>query len=72
MNALRGRVRHGRIEVDRALPEGAEVVVLAAEGDDSFELDDESLGEIEARMAEAERGEVEPAESVLARLRRTR
>jgi hypothetical protein len=72
MNALRGRVRGGRIEIDTALPEGAEVVVLATGGDDSFELDDAELGELEARMAEADRGEVEPAESVLARLRRGR
>jgi predicted transcriptional regulator len=72
MNAVRGRVRGGRIELDDALPEGAEVVVLAAGPDESFDLDDAQLAEIDARMAEADRGEVEPAGAVLERLRRSR
>jgi len=69
MNAVRGRVRGGRIELDDALPEGAEVVVLATSQDDSFGLDDDQLTEIETRMAEADRGEVEPATTALESLR---
>jgi hypothetical protein len=72
MNAVRGRVRGGRIELDGALPEGAEVVVLAADQDEPFDLDDAQLAEIDARMGEADRGEVEPAGAVLERLRRNR
>ena len=38
--------------------------------EEPFELDDAQLDELERRMAEADRGEVEPAETVLAKLRR--
>lgn len=72
MNAVRGRVRGGHIEIDAALPEGAEVVVLTAGHDEPFDLDDAQLTELETRMAEADRGAVEPADVVLARLRRVR
>jgi hypothetical protein len=72
MNAVRGRVRGGHIEVDAALPEGAEVVVLTPGHDEAFELDDDQLAELESRIVAADRGEVEPAESVLANLHRKR
>ena len=72
MNAVRGRVRGGHIEIDTELPEGAEVVVLTRGDGETFDLDDESVAELESRMAEAERGDVEPAAAVLARLRRSR
>jgi hypothetical protein len=66
--AVRGRVRGGQIELEGTLPEGTEVVVLAAGQDEPFDLDDAQLHEIEARMTAAERGEVEPAGAVLERL----
>lgn len=72
MNAVRGRVRGGHIEIDAALPEGAEVVVLTAGHDEPFDLDDAQLTELETRMAEADRGEVESGDVVIARLRRVR
>ncbi len=72
MNAVRGRVRGGHIELDNALPEGAEVVVLTADSEEPFDLDEAQLSELEARMAAADRGEVEPAAAVLERLRRGR
>jgi hypothetical protein len=72
VNAVRGRVRGGRIELEGALPEGAEVVVLATGHEEPFDLDDAELAELEARMAEADRGEVEPVGPVLERLRRSR
>jgi hypothetical protein len=72
MNAVRGRVRGGHIETDAALPEGAEVVVLVSGAEEPFDLDDEHLTELEARIAEADRGEVEPGATVLERLRRAR
>lgn len=70
MNAVRGRVRGGHIEIDGALPEGAEVVVLTRGVEEPFDLDDAQLDELERRMAEADRGDVEPAEAVLGKLRR--
>jgi hypothetical protein len=71
MNAVRGRVRGGRVELDAALPEGAEVVVLAAGDEVPFDLDGEQAAELQARIAEADAdpGDVEPAAAVLARLR---
>jgi hypothetical protein len=72
MNAVRGRVRGGHIEIDEALPEGAEVVVLTAGDDVAFELDDAQLAELEGRIAEADGGDVEPAQLVFANLRRPR
>ena len=68
MNAVRGRVHGGRIELESALPEGAEVVVLAPGQDESFALDDAQLAELEDRMTRADLGEVEPAGAVLERL----
>ena len=70
MNAVRGRVRGGRIETEASLPEGTEVVVLPVDDDDVFELDDEQIAELERRMAEADRGELVPADAVFGRLRR--
>jgi len=73
MNAVRGRVRDGRIELEGdPLPEGAEVVVFAADADEPFDLDDAHLAEIETRMLAADRGEVEPVATVLETLRRRR
>ena len=69
---MRGRVRGGHVETDVALPEGVEVVVLTAGDEEPFDLDDAQLAELEARMAEADRGQVEPAAAVLERLRRAR
>lgn len=72
MNAMRGRVRGGHIETEAELPEGAEVVVLTVSQEEPFELDDAQLVELEARMAEADGGDVEPAAAALGRLRRSR
>lgn len=72
MNAVRGRVRGGHIETDAALPEGAEVVVLTVGVEEPFDLDDDQLAELETRMAEADRGEIDPADAMLAKLRRGR
>lgn len=72
MNAVRGTVRNGQIATDSPLPEGAEVVVLRAADGEPFDLDEAQLTELETRMAEANRGEHEPASAVLERLRRAR
>ncbi len=69
MNAVRGRVRGGHVEVDGVLPEGAEVVVLTGGSEPPFDLDLADADELEARMTDADRGEVEPAAPVLTRLR---
>lgn len=71
MSVVRGRVMHGRVEIDTPLPEGAEVVVLT--GDEApFDLDDGLVTEMEQRVQAADRGEVEPVHAVLGRLRAAR
>lgn len=73
MNAARGRVRGGDIEADATLSsEEAEVVALTGGDKEPFDRDDAQFDELERRMVEADRGEVEPAETVLGKLRRQR
>jgi len=69
MNVLRGRVRGGRVAIDAHLPEGTEVVVLAPTGEPPFDLDEQSLAELETRIQEADRGDLVPAGVVLDELR---
>lgn len=47
------------------LPDGAVVTVLAREADESFELDPAAEAELLLSLAEADRGELIPAEDVL-------
>lgn len=72
MSAVRGRVRGGKVELDSALPEGAEVLVTPELSDETFELSDAEVNELAARMEAAKRGEVVPAAEVLAGLRARR
>ena len=67
MNAVEGHVR-GSGGTDAELPEGAKVVVLTG-NDVAFDVDDAELTELKARMTEADRGELEPAEVGVAKLR---
>jgi hypothetical protein len=67
MNVVRGRVRDGRVELDSALPDGAEVVVVLGETA-TFDLAENDIAELTERMAAADSGEVEPAQAVFARL----
>jgi len=48
------------------------VAMLSPSPDERVDLDDLQLAELERRMVEADRGEVEPAETVLASVRRPR
>lgn len=66
-----GKVVAGKIEIEgEPLPEGTLVTLLARDSDEFFEVDDELKAELLASIAEADRGEVIPAEEVLERLRR--
>jgi hypothetical protein len=58
-------VRGGRVEVEADLSEGTEVVVLTATNEEPFELDEPQVVELEARVAEADRGDVVPASHVM-------
>ncbi len=71
MSVMAGKVVNGRIEVeDFELPEGAEVTVyLHGDDQEEFDLTPEQEAELEESIAEAERGEVVPAEDVLREIR---
>ena len=73
MNIVTGKVVNGRIEVeDVELPEGAEVAVYYPGGEPEVRLTAEELAELDASIAEADRGELIPADEVLRGLRGTR
>ena len=66
MRITSGRVVAGRVELEgEPLPDGAVVTVLARESDESFELDAAAEAELLLSLAEADRGELVPAEDVL-------
>ena len=71
MRVASGRIIEGRIEVDAAdLPEGAAVTVLLAEGDETFEADEETEQMLLESIAQCERGQTVPLSQVLEELRR--
>lgn len=55
---------------DADFPEGASVTVLLPEGDDSFEADPETERMLLESIAQCDRGQTKPLETVLAELRR--
>ena len=70
MTIVTGKVVNGRIEVeDVELPEGLEVAVYYTGDEPEVQLTAEEMAELDAAIAEADRGEGIPAEQVLAELR---
>ncbi|HVT05106.1 MAG TPA: hypothetical protein VHL58_17215 [Thermoanaerobaculia bacterium] len=70
MRIVPGRVVSGQVIVDgESLPEGALVTVLARESDETFEMDAAAEAELLESIAQADRGELIPAEDVLRKLR---
>ena len=70
MTIVTGKVVNGRIEVeDVELPEGLEVAVYYSGDEPEVHLTPEELAELDAAIAEADRGGGIPAEQVLRELR---
>ena len=65
MKVVHGRVEHGHVVVDEALPEGTEVAVVVAAGDESFDLDEEQIATLRESIDEANRGELVPLDQAL-------
>lgn len=66
-----GKVRGGNLGVDvSGLPEGTTVVVLAPEGDETFDLDPDQEAKLLAAIGEANHGELVDAAEVIKRLPR--
>jgi len=69
MQIASGKVIQGRVELDGALPEGASVIVLAREGDETFEADPETEKMLLQAIAECERGDTISMAQLLEELR---
>ena len=70
MRITPGRVISGEIVVEgEPLSDGALVTILSRESDETFELDPVAEAELLESLAEADRGELIPAEEVLRKLR---
>ena len=65
MKVVHGRVEQGRIVVDEALPEGTEVTVVVAAGEETFDLDEEQIAALRESIEQADRGELVPLDEVL-------
>jgi len=71
MKIATGTVVRGTIVVDDPeFKEGTEVFILTREREDQVHLSPEELAELEAGIAEADRGEMIPGDEFFARLRR--
>lgn len=71
MRVATGRVVDGRVElVESELPEGAAVTVLLHEGDETFEVDEETERMLLESIAQCDRGETIPFDEVIRTLRR--
>lgn len=65
-----GKVVSGQVIIEgEPLPEGSLVTILSREADEPFHLDEGAEAELLESIAEAERGELIPAEEVLGSLR---
>ncbi|HYH10051.1 MAG TPA: hypothetical protein VEK11_23580 [Thermoanaerobaculia bacterium] len=70
MRITSGKVVAGQIVVEgEPLPDGAVVTILARDADESFVLDATAEADLLLSLAEADRGELIPAEQVLATFR---
>ena len=69
MQVASGKVVNGQVVVDAELPEGADIMLLALDGEESFEVDAELKAVLLESIAQADRGETIPAEELLRELR---
>jgi hypothetical protein len=66
MRVTSGKVVSGQIVVEgQPLPDGSVVTILARDVDENFELDSTAEAELLLSLAEADRGDLIPAEVVL-------
>ncbi len=71
MQFATGTVVDGKVVVQgTTLPEGTVVAILARESDETFEVPADLEADLQASIAEAERGDTISSEELFARLRR--
>ena len=69
MRIASGKVVDGRVELETELPEGASVTVLALEGDETFEADQETESMLLEAIAQCDRAQTTPMAKLLLELR---
>ena len=69
MRIAPGKVVNGRVELDAELPEGTSVIVLALEGDETFEADAETEQMLLQAIAQCEKGQTTPIADLVSELR---
>jgi len=71
MRVASGKVVQGKVQLqDASFPEGASVTVLFPEEGEAFEVDPETEKMLLESIAQCERGQTIPFDSVMARLRK--
>jgi hypothetical protein len=69
MQIASGKVINGQVVIEAELPEGAEVTLLALDGEETFEVDAELEAVLLDSIAQGRRGETISAEALLDELR---
>ena len=69
MQVSSGKVVDGHVVVEGDLPEGAEVMLLTLDGEETFEVDAELEAILLESIAQGERGETMSAEELLREMR---
>jgi hypothetical protein len=69
MQIASGKVVNGHVVVDAELPEGADVTLIALDGEETFEVDAELEAVLLESIAQGERGETIPLEELLSQMR---
>ena len=69
MQIASGKVINGQVVVETDLPEGADVTLLALDGEETFEVDAELEAVLLESIAQGQRGETISAEDLLREMR---
>ena len=69
MQITSGKVVNGRVVIDAELPEGADVTLIALDGEETFEVSPELEAVLLESIAQGTRGETIRAEDLLHELR---
>jgi hypothetical protein len=69
MQIATGKIVNGHVVLEADLPEGADVTLIALDGEETFEVDAELEAVLLESIAQGERGETIPADELLRELR---
>lgn len=69
MQIASGKIVNGQVVIDAELPEGADVTLLALDGEETFEVDEELEVVLLESIAQGERGETISGEELLRQMR---